>query len=148
MSTTMDGVAYLDCGHDQVPEGISTGVALHLNAETGELESMCFKCSYVQVLDDIKMVGIEINGKTNWSIGGVYMDIDGLSVTTWDGQFLGKVIRTGKAHNWSSGRDGRYNIDVVIKDGADVVNAYGTGAPGEYCSLRRRKADLGKLRGR
>jgi hypothetical protein len=143
MSTTMDGVAYLDCGHDAVPEGIGTGVA-YMTDDDGERWSMCYKCARIETMDAIKLTGIEIEGKTEWRLGSVYMSSDGRTVTTWDGQLLGHVTHHGRLHNWAGDGSGRHYIHVVIKEGADVVNAYGTGARGEYCSLRRRKSDIKK----
>lgn len=136
----------LDCGHEPTPtEGIGTGVAYRDNSD-GERESMCYHCAYVELMDDIVMVGISLrNDQADFRLPTVYMSSDGKTVTTWDGQFIGHVTYHGKPHvfgtRYRDPSQTRHHIDVRITYGADVVNAYGTGAPGEYCALRRRKSD-------
>lgn len=144
MNTTHTQV--LDCGHEPTPTtGCGTGTA-HKTDDDGETWSMCYDCAYIELMDDIVLTGIEIQGKTEWRLPTVYMSSDGKTVTTWDGQFIGHVTYHGETHvfgtRYRDGRKNRHHIDVKITYGADVVNAYGTGAPGEYCALRRRKSDV------
>jgi hypothetical protein len=107
---------------------------------------MCYHCAYLETMDDIVMAGISLrNDQADFRLPVLYMSSDGKTVTTWDGQFVGHVTHHGEDHPWALRYKNpmmtRHHIDVRITYGADVVNAYGIGAPGEYCVLRRRKSD-------
>lgn len=137
----MTTIQTLDCGHD-----VGDGGTAYKEAD-GERWSMCYGCAYIETMDDIVLTGIEIQGKTEWRLPTLYMDRDGKRIITWDGQFVGHITRTEQRHVFAERNQvhpewERRHIDVKITYGADVVHAYGTGAPGEYCSLRRRKSDV------
>ena len=129
----------LDCGHTPTEtSGPGTGTALRTD-EDGKNWSMCYHCAYLETMDEIVMTGISLrNDQADFRLPCLYMSGDGKTITTWDGQFVGHVTSRSKIHNFS--RDRRH-INVRITYGADVVNAYGIGAPGEYCVLRRFKSD-------
>jgi hypothetical protein len=135
----------LDCGHPatKTDSPIAAGIA-----RDEEGNSMCYDCAYEDIMDNVVLTGIEIEGKTEWRLPALYMSSDGATITTWDGQFVGRVTFHGEDHPWArrykAPMQTRHHIDVKITYGVDVVNAYGIGAPGEYCVLRRRKGDTAR----
>ena len=138
MTITIKQTPLLDCGHEPtMNEGIGTGTARNSDGKT-----MCYGCAYIETMDQIVMAGISLrNDQADFRLPFLYMDSTGLTVTTWDGQFIGHVTHHGRYHNFAGSGSKRHYIDVRIEWGADVVNAYGVGAPGEYCVLTRRKGD-------
>jgi hypothetical protein len=62
-----------------------------------------------------------------------YISEDGRTLTTWTGGYLGKVL-IGERHPWSRER---HYVTVETYDGSVW---HGTGAPGQWCSIRRSKS--------
>lgn len=131
----------LDCGHKPtIGNGLGTGVARKRD-EDGEEWTMCYRCAYVEIMDDIVMTGVADN---DMRLPVLYVSSDGVMLTTWDGQEVGQITRWGKRHNLSNRWEDRRSLVAKIRYGADEVNCYGTGAPGMYAVLRRYKSDLQK----
>lgn len=127
----------LDCGHlptVQREGSIATGKVLNDDGET-----QCYECAFDDIMDDIVLTGIEIEGQREWKLPTLFVSSDGTEITTWDGRFIGRVTAWGRLHSFS--RERRY-MSARIAYGADVVNCYGIGAPGMYALLRRYVSDI------
>lgn len=105
----------LDCGHKPTENsGLGNGVARF------EGQTMCYDCATVKLKSDALM--------NNHIMA--YVSSDWMTITTWDGQALGKVI---KAHDSSDGRKTFYVCRLW-----DGRRWYGVGPAesGTYVSLR------------
>ena len=133
----------LDCGHEPSENGgAGTGVAY--KQENGERWSMCYRCAYIETMDDIVMVGVK--DESDLRLPVLYVSGDGRWLTTWDGQTVGRINHWGARHPFSprsSRRDEeRRYFNARIVYGADVVNVYGVGSPGMYALTRRHVSDV------
>lgn len=110
----------LSCGHEPTPNsGLGTGYAI-----TPDGDYLCYACADERILADIAAA------RPGDRAPGLYLSNDNRTITSWSGGTIMRLVQKGTRHNFS--RDRFY---LTARD-ASGRTWYGTGAPGQYCTLR------------